>query len=76
MTAAQKLERMTTIAGSAEFMPEATDAEKTEALELLKSFVDSVETLSLRSLIQVVKIRQTAGDNWKNFARYVLTQGA
>jgi hypothetical protein len=76
MTAAQKLERMTTIASSAEFMPEATEMEKAEALELLKSFVDSVETLSLRSLIQVVKIRQTAGDNWKNFARYVLTQGA
>jgi hypothetical protein len=76
MTTAQKLERMTTIASSPEFMPEATATEKTEALELLREFMDNVQTLSLRSLIQVVKIRQTAGANWKNFAKYVITQGA
>jgi hypothetical protein len=76
MTTAQKLERMQTIATSPEFMPEATDSEKTEALELLREFMDNVQTLSLRSLIQVVKIRQTAGANWKNFAKYVITQGA
>ena len=76
MTTAQKLERMTTIASDPAFMPEATESEKTEALELLREFMEQVQTLSLRSLIQVVKIRQTAGANWKNFARYVITQGA
>lgn len=76
MTTAQKLERMTMIASDPAFMPEATEPEKTEALELLREFMEQVQTLSLRSLIQVVKIRQTAGANWKNFARYVITQGA
>ena len=76
MTAAQKLERMETIARSENFMPDNTEEHKLEALELLREYMNSVETLSLRSLIQVVKIRATAGSNWKNFAKYVLSQGA
>lgn len=76
MTTEQKLERMTQIASSAEFMPEASTQVKAEALDLLQSHLYQVQTLSLRSLIQVVKIRQTAGSDWSRLARYVLSQGA
>jgi hypothetical protein len=76
MTTEQKLERMTQIAHSPEFMPEASDRAKSDALELLRGYMSQVETLSLRSLIQVVKIREQAGANWDQLARYVLSQGA
>lgn len=76
MTTEQKLERMTQIAHSPEFMPEASDRAKSDALELLQGYMSQVQTLSLRSLIQVVKIREQAGANWDQLARYVLSQGA
>lgn len=75
MTEAQKVERMEVIAKSDEFLPEVSDIAKTAALAFLKEQVGKISNLSLRSLIQVSKIAARGGD-WKDFAKYVLTQGA
>jgi phosphoribosylformylglycinamidine (FGAM) synthase-like enzyme len=75
MTEAQKIERMETIVFDSEFMPEYNTEYKQDALEFLRSMVKSVQNLSLRSLISVVKIRAEGGD-WKQLAKYVLTAGA
>ncbi len=75
MTEEQKIERMDTIVQDAEFMPEYSIEFKSDALEFLRSMVKSVQNLSLRSLISVVKIRAEGGD-WKQLAKYVLTAGA
>lgn len=75
MTEEQKIERMDTIVQDAEFMPEYSIQYKHDALEFLRSMVKSVQNLSLRSLISVVKIRAEGGD-WKQLAKYILTAGA
>jgi len=75
MTEEQKIERMDTIVQDAEFMPEYSIEFKSDALEFLRSMAKSVQNLSLRSLISVVKIRAEGGD-WKQLAKYVLTAGA
>ena len=75
MTEEQKIERMETIVDDAEFLPEYSKEYKHDALEFLRSMVKSVQNLSLRSLISVVKIRAEGGD-WKQLAKYVLTAGA
>jgi len=75
MTEDQKIERMETIVHDAEFLPEYSAQYKMDALEFLRSMTKSVQNLSLRSLISVVKIRAEGGD-WKLLAKYILTQGA
>ncbi|NBP15792.1 hypothetical protein EBU95_15620 [bacterium] len=75
MSEEQKIERMETIVDDAEFLPEYSKEYKHDALEFLRSMVKSVQNLSLRSLISVVKIRAEGGD-WKQLAKYVLTAGA
>jgi len=75
MSEAQKLERMEVIAKSPEFLPEISSDAKTMALAFLKSHVGKLPNLSLRSLIQVTKIANRGGE-WREFAKYVLTQGA
>ncbi len=75
MTEEQKIERMDTIVHDAEFMPEYSIQYKHDALEFLRSMAKSVQNLSLRSLISVVKIRAEGGD-WKQLAKYILTAGA
>jgi len=74
MTQDQKIERMAVIAADKDFLPEYDDQVKADALEFIGSMKDQVENLSLRSLIAVSKIRATAKD-WKDLAKYVLTQG-
>lgn len=75
MTQDQKIERMAVIAADKDFLPEYDTEVKADALEFIGSMKDQVENLSLRSLIAVSKIRATAKD-WKDLAKYVLTQGA
>lgn len=75
MSDPQKVERMEVIAKSAEFLPDVSQDSKTMALAFLKSNVGKIPNLSLRSLIQVSKIASRGGD-WRNLAKYVLTQGA
>jgi hypothetical protein len=75
MTEGQKLERMEVIANSDEFLPEISPVSKSLALEFLKSNVNKIPNMSLRSLIAVSKIANTGNSDWKNLAKYVLTQG-
>ena len=75
MTEGQKLERMEVIANSDEFLPEISPVSKSLALEFLKSNVNKIPNMSLRSLIAVTKIANTGNCDWKNLAKYVLTQG-
>ena len=75
MTEGQKLERMEVIANSDEFLPEIYPVSKSLALEFLKSNLGKIPNMSLRSLIAVTKIANTGNSDWKNLAKYVLTQG-
>jgi hypothetical protein len=75
MSESQKVERMEVIASSDEFLPEVSSDAKVAALSYLKAHVGKIPNLSLRSLIQVSKIAARGGE-WKDFAKYVLTQGA
>lgn len=72
MTTSQKIERMRHIMESGEFMPEALPQHKKDALALVDRLKDTVKELSLRTLIQVTKIRANAGNNWANLAEYTI----
>ena len=72
MTKQQKVERMRHIMESGEFMPEADMQHKVDAITLIDALQDDVKELSLRTLIQVTKIRASAGSNWKNLAEYTI----
>lgn len=72
MTNDQKIERMRHLLDSGEFMPEFDKAHKVDAMNLIDSLKDSVKELSLRTLIQVTKIRKSAGSNWRNLAEYTI----
>lgn len=73
MTTEQKVERMRhLVSDSKEFMPEFDMVHKTDALNLIDKLRDRVKELSLRTLIQVTKIRKSAGDNWMNLAEYTI----
>lgn len=72
MTKMQKIERMRHLLSTGEFMPEFGKAEKQDAMDLIESVKDNVKELSLRTLIQVTKIRKSAGKNWKDLAEYTV----
>jgi hypothetical protein len=72
MTTQQKVERMRHIMESGEFMPEANKQHKVDAINLVERLQDDVKELSLRTLIQVTKIRANAGNNWANLAEYTI----
>jgi hypothetical protein len=72
MTTKQKIERMRHIMESGEFMPEADKQHKIDAITLVDLLQDKVKELSLRTLIQVTKIRANAGSNWRNLAEYTI----
>lgn len=75
MTQMQKLERMEVIMKEDEFLPEYSINFKQDALNLLKEVANTVDNLSLRSLIAVTKIR-AENENWKDLARYIVSAGA
>lgn len=75
MTRDEMLERMRTIAESAEFLPEIEAVAKRAALDFLQDNLDSVANLSLRTLIQTVKIANSGDSSWKKLAKYVISQG-
>ena len=68
----QKIDRMAFIVKSPEFMAEFEMADKLEALELIRELKDVAKEISLRTLIQVTKIKSSAGKSWKQMAEYVL----
>ena len=72
MTRKQKIERMRHLLDSGEFMPEFDKGTKTDAMSLIDKLQDKVKELSLRTLIQVTKIRKSAGSNWANLAEYTI----
>lgn len=72
MTTKQKVERMRHLLSTGEFMPEFDKAVKADAMNLIEKHQDSVKELSLRTLIQVTKIRQGAGKNWSDLAEYAI----
>jgi hypothetical protein len=72
MTNKQKIERMQHLLSTGEFMPEFDKTIKADAMSLIERLQDSVKELSLRTLIQVTKIRQSAGKNWANLAEYTI----
>jgi hypothetical protein len=72
MTTKQKIERMRHLLSTGEFMPEFDKTVKNDAMNLIEKHQDSVKELSLRTLIQVTKIRQSAGKNWADLAEYAI----
>ena len=74
MTAEQKLERMAFILEQNEFMPEVPMDMKIDALKLITKVYQSVKDLSLRTLIQVIRIRETnPHGRWERLAEYTIT---
>lgn len=72
MTPAQKIERMRFLLAQEDFMEEFSMKEKQDAMDLIGTLKDRVKELTLRTLIQVTKIRKSAGANWKNLAEYTI----
>ena len=73
MTAAQKVERMRFLVKEKDFMPDFDLVSKNDALNLIAKLADGVKELSLRTLIQVTKIRKSnPNNNWKELAEYAI----
>lgn len=72
MTAKQKVERMRFLLDQKDFMPDYEKQHKVDAMDLIDKLCDEVKELSLRTLIQVTKIRKSAGANWKDLAEYAI----
>lgn len=72
MTTLQKVERMRHLLTSGEFMPDYAQAHKEDAMNLIAEVQDTVKELSLRTLIQCVKIRRAGSANWRELAEYAI----
>ena len=72
MTPEQKVDRMRYLLDQPAFMPEYSKEHKADALQLIGELVDRVKDLSLRTLIQVTKIRKSAGAKWRDLAEYAI----
>lgn len=73
MTSEQKLERMKHLLTQKDFMPEYDLVSKNDAMALISKLVDSVKELSLRTLIQVTKIRKSnPNGKWQQLAEYAI----
>ena len=72
MTTQQKVERMQHLILNAEFMPEYTQEHKADAMQLIARVQDTIKELSLRTLIQCVKIRCAGTRNWAELAEYAI----
>jgi len=72
MTTAQKVERMQHLLTDAGFMPDYEQSHKRDAMQLIATVQDDVKELSLRTLIQCVKIRKANSRNWSELAEYAI----
>ena len=72
MTTDQKIERMETIMATNEFMPGVSYNVKNDALNVIRENKTIAREISLRTLINVAKIRNTNSPNWKALAKYML----
>jgi hypothetical protein len=75
MTQEQKVERMEVLVESEDFLEDFSVTVKRDAIAFIRDNMDNVANLSLRTLIATTKIAAEGGD-WKQLAKYVLTQGA
>ena len=73
MTTDQKIDRMSFIAASDEFLPEYDAETKADAISLIRELKDSAKEISLRTLISVTKIRAANPSDYKDLATYMLT---
>jgi len=74
MTADQKLERMGQIVAAGDFLEDMPDEYKRDALDCIKANLGKVRNLSLRTLLQVAKVRSTDRRDWQRLALYVMAQ--
>ena len=72
MTEDQKIDRMDFIVRSPDFMDDFKIDDKLAALSLIRELKNKAREISLRTLIQVTKIKASAGKNWKSMAEYIL----
>jgi hypothetical protein len=72
MTTEQKVQRMQHLILNADFMQEYTAEHKADAMQLIARVQDSIKELSLRTLIQCVKIRTANTRNWQELAEYAI----
>lgn len=75
MTNEQKIQRMTIIARSPDFLPDVQLEHKFQALALIDQLKSSAKEVSLRTLIKATKIAASSGAEWKDLATYMLIQG-
>lgn len=72
MTEDQKIDRMETIAQSEDFLPDFDIQDKIAALDLIRTLKNDAKEISLRTLINVTKIKAAGGANWEKLATYTL----
>ena len=74
MTTEQKIERMKHLLTQKDFMPEYDLVSKNDAMNLITKLADDVKEMSLRTLIQVTKIRKSnPNGKWADLAEYAIT---
>lgn len=74
MTLAQKIERMSLIAYEDDFLPEVDVSIKKIALDLIDRYKEKAREVSMRSLIQVIRIGQKYdSEKFEKMAKYALT---
>jgi hypothetical protein len=71
MTIDEKIERMEYLITQQEFMSNVELEYKLESLDLIKSIKNQIKELSLRTLIQVITVRKSNTDNWRELAIYL-----
>ena len=73
MTTEQKIERMKHLLTQKDFMPEYDMVSKNDAMNLITKLADDVKEMSLRTLIQVTKIRKSnPNGKWSELAEYAI----
>ena len=72
MTIDQKLERMETIMAAPEFMEDISINMKKDALATINEYKHIAKEISLRTLINVTKIRASGNKNWAALSKYML----
>lgn len=72
MTLDQKLDRMETIMAEADFLPGINMSCKRDALELIRKNKHVAREVSLRTLINVARIRAENDSDWEDLAAYSL----
>ena len=73
MTQKQKVERMRFLLSQSDFMPDYDMKLKQDAIDLIDELCDRIKELTLRTLIQVTRIRKSnPRGNWKTLAEYTI----